>query len=201
MMLLYNIYCPKSKLKAYVHCILDFNVVGDIYSCFFLLTAIKLIFNVCYMVSTKILVKISFLSRMNCYLKKTDSHTAIITYSIPHHWYCGLLVLQITMWIIWELILFTAAFSNTHFCSGGRLLLTLLLIMIVRSKYMSHIGKEVYAVVTVFVQVNGNDITNGGKAIIIACVRVGKMCEAKVDFYKRVTKRIVLLVIQKYLLI
>ena len=45
-----------------------------------------------------------------------------------------------------------------------------------------------YVIITAFVLVNGNDITKGGKAIPIACARVGKMSEAKVDSYKKIYK-------------
>jgi len=42
-----------------------------------------------------------------------------------------------------------------------------------------------YIVVTAFV-LNGNDITAGGTAIPIACVRVGRMRKATKNSYKRV---------------
>ena len=51
--------------------------------------------------------------------------------------------------------------------------------------HKSHVGKEMYIVVTAFV-LNGNDITKGGIAIPIACIRVGRMVKAKKDSYSRV---------------
>ena len=51
--------------------------------------------------------------------------------------------------------------------------------------HKSHVGKEMYIVVTAFV-LNENDITKGGVSIPIACIRVGKMVEAKKDSYSRV---------------
>ena len=51
--------------------------------------------------------------------------------------------------------------------------------------HKNHIQKEMYIVVTAFV-LNGNDISRGGKAIPVACVRVGRMVKAKKDTYKRV---------------
>ena len=53
------------------------------------------------------------------------------------------------------------------------------------AQHKNHIGKEMYIVATAFV-LNANDITAGGKAIPIACVRVGKKVKAKKDSYKRV---------------
>ena len=53
------------------------------------------------------------------------------------------------------------------------------------AQHKNHIGKEMYIVVTAFV-LNENDITRGGKAIPIACVRVGRKVKATKDSYKRV---------------
>ena len=53
------------------------------------------------------------------------------------------------------------------------------------AQHRNHIGKEMYIVCTAFV-LNGSDITAGGKAIPIACIRVGKKVKAKKDSYKRV---------------
>ena len=53
--------------------------------------------------------------------------------------------------------------------------------------HKNYIGKEMYIVVTAFV-LNDNDICKGGKAIPIACVRVGRMKKAARDSYKRVYK-------------
>ena len=55
------------------------------------------------------------------------------------------------------------------------------------SQHKNHIGKELYIVATAFV-LNNNDITAGGKAIPIACVRVGKKVKATKDSFKRVYK-------------
>ena len=52
-------------------------------------------------------------------------------------------------------------------------------------QHKNHIQKEMYIVVTAFVM-NQNNIRGGGKAIPIACVRVGRMEKAKKDSYKRV---------------
>ena len=52
--------------------------------------------------------------------------------------------------------------------------------------HKSHIGKEMYVACTAYVLCNGNNVTAGGKAVPIACVRVGKMVRAKKDSYKRV---------------
>ena len=51
--------------------------------------------------------------------------------------------------------------------------------------HKSHVGKEMYIVVTAFV-LNGNDITKGGVAVPIACIRVGRMVKAQKDSYSRV---------------
>lgn len=51
--------------------------------------------------------------------------------------------------------------------------------------HKSHIGKIMYVVVTAFVPVD-NDLRKGGKAIPVACVRVGKMKFADRDSYERV---------------
>ena len=51
------------------------------------------------------------------------------------------------------------------------------------SQHKNHIGKELYIVATAFV-LNNNDITAGGKAIPIACVRVGKKVKATKDSFK-----------------
>ena len=51
--------------------------------------------------------------------------------------------------------------------------------------HKSHVGKEMYIVVTAFV-LNANDITKGGIAVPIACIRVGRMVKAKKDSYRRV---------------
>lgn len=53
------------------------------------------------------------------------------------------------------------------------------------AQHRNHIGKEMYIVCTAFV-LNNNDITAGGKAIPISCVRVGSMAAAKKSTYKRV---------------
>lgn len=53
--------------------------------------------------------------------------------------------------------------------------------------HKNYIEKEMYIVVTAYV-LNGNDITADGKAIPIACVRVGRMKKATKDSYKRVYK-------------
>jgi hypothetical protein len=49
----------------------------------------------------------------------------------------------------------------------------------------SHVGKEMYIVVTAFV-LNDNDISKGGVAVPIACIRVGRMVKAQKDSYSRV---------------
>ena len=51
--------------------------------------------------------------------------------------------------------------------------------------HKNHIGKEMYIVCTAFV-LNNNDITAGGKAVPISCVRVGRMAPAKKSTYERV---------------
>ena len=55
-------------------------------------------------------------------------------------------------------------------------------------QHKSHIGKEMYIVVTGYILHDGNDICKGGKVIPIALVRVGKMVKATQDSYKRVYK-------------
>ena len=50
--------------------------------------------------------------------------------------------------------------------------------------HKNHIEKELYVVCTAFV-LNQNDITKGGTAVPIACVRIGNMEEAKKDSFKR----------------
>lgn len=52
-------------------------------------------------------------------------------------------------------------------------------------QHRSHVGKEMYVVMFGYLLTN-NDITAGGKAIPIACIRVGHYEEAKKDTYKRV---------------
>ena len=54
-----------------------------------------------------------------------------------------------------------------------------------RAHHKSHIGKEMYVVTTAYV-LNDNDITRGGTAIPVSCVRVGKYVKAKKNSYKRV---------------
>ena len=54
-------------------------------------------------------------------------------------------------------------------------------------QHKSHVGKEMYIVVTAFV-LNKNDITKGGRAVPISCIRVGKMVKAARDSYRRVYK-------------
>ena len=51
--------------------------------------------------------------------------------------------------------------------------------------HKSHVGKEMYIAVTAF-QPHGNDITQGGKAMMVSLVRVGRMVAAKKNSYKRV---------------
>ena len=53
------------------------------------------------------------------------------------------------------------------------------------AQHKAHVGKELYIVVTAYV-LNNNDITAGGKAIPISCIRVGEMVPAIKDSYKRV---------------
>ena len=53
--------------------------------------------------------------------------------------------------------------------------------------HKNHVGKELYIVVTAYV-INNNDITAGGKAVPISCIRVGKMVKASKNSYKRVYK-------------
>ena len=50
--------------------------------------------------------------------------------------------------------------------------------------HKSHVGKEMYIVVTAFV-LNGNDITKGGVAVPIACIRVGRMVKAQKKFIQQ----------------
>lgn len=52
--------------------------------------------------------------------------------------------------------------------------------------HKNNTGKTMYIVVTAYVLTNGNDITKGGKAIPIACIRCGRMVKAQKDSYKRV---------------
>ena len=54
-------------------------------------------------------------------------------------------------------------------------------------QHKSHVGKEMYIVVTAFV-LNENDITKGGRAIPVSCIRVGRMVKAKKDSYRRIYK-------------
>ena len=54
----------------------------------------------------------------------------------------------------------------------------------VRNK--SHIEKEMYVVATAFVPHHNNDLTKGGKAIPIACIRCGELEVAEKDSHKRV---------------
>ena len=56
-----------------------------------------------------------------------------------------------------------------------------------RVHHKSHVQKEMYVVVTACV-LNDNDITKGGTAIRVSCVRVGKNVPAKKTSYKRVCK-------------
>ena len=51
-------------------------------------------------------------------------------------------------------------------------------------QHKSHVGKEMYIVVTVFV-LNSNDVTKGGRAIPVGCIRMGKMVKAARDSYRR----------------
>ena len=53
-------------------------------------------------------------------------------------------------------------------------------------QHKSHIGKEMYVVVTGYVLLDGNDIRKGGKVVPIAIVCVGKMVKLSQDSYKRV---------------
>ena len=55
-------------------------------------------------------------------------------------------------------------------------------------QHKNHIGKELYVVVTAFVP-NDNDMTKGGKAIPISCIRCGEVRTAKENTYKRVYKK------------
>ena len=55
-------------------------------------------------------------------------------------------------------------------------------------QHKSHIGKELYVVVTAFVP-NENNMTKGGKAIPICCIRCGDLKTAKKTTYKRVYKK------------
>ena len=55
-----------------------------------------------------------------------------------------------------------------------------------RAHHKSHVGKEMYIVVTAYILRDQNDITRGGTAVPISCVRVGKMVRAKKNSYKRV---------------
>ena len=54
----------------------------------------------------------------------------------------------------------------------------------VRNK--SHIEKEMYVVATAFIPHENNDLTKGGKAVPIACIRCGELEVAKEDSHKRV---------------
>ena len=54
-------------------------------------------------------------------------------------------------------------------------------------QHKSHVCKEMYIVVTAFV-LNANDITKGGRAIPVSCIRVGRMVKAQKDSYRRVYK-------------
>ena len=51
-------------------------------------------------------------------------------------------------------------------------------------QHKSHVGKEMYIVVTAFV-LKSNDVTKGGRAIPVSCIRVGKMVKAARDSYRR----------------
>ena len=51
--------------------------------------------------------------------------------------------------------------------------------------HKSYLGKIMYIVVTAYVPID-NDITKGGQAIPVACVRAGRDISAKKDSYKRV---------------
>ena len=55
-----------------------------------------------------------------------------------------------------------------------------------RVHHKNNIEKTMYIVVTAYVLSNGNDITKGGKAIPISCIRCGRMVKAEKDSYKRV---------------
>ena len=55
------------------------------------------------------------------------------------------------------------------------------------AQHKSHIGKEMYVAMTGY-QLNGNDITKGGKAFLISLVRVGRRVKVTKDLYKRVYK-------------
>ena len=46
--------------------------------------------------------------------------------------------------------------------------------------HKNHVGKELYIVVTAYVM-NRNEITGGGKAILISCIGVGAMVKAQKD--------------------
>ena len=52
-------------------------------------------------------------------------------------------------------------------------------------QHKSHVGKEMYIVVTAFVP-NENDMTKGGKAIPISCIRCGELKTIEKTTYKRV---------------
>ena len=57
-----------------------------------------------------------------------------------------------------------------------------------RAHHKSHIGKEMYIVVTAYVLRDRNDITKGGTAVPVSLIRVGRMVKAKRNTYKRVYK-------------
>ena len=54
-------------------------------------------------------------------------------------------------------------------------------------QHKSHVGKEMYIVVTAFI-LNKNDITKGGREVPVSCIRVGRMVKAKQESYRRVYK-------------
>ena len=54
-------------------------------------------------------------------------------------------------------------------------------------QHKSHVGKEMYIVVTAFI-LNNNDITKGRRAVPVSCIRLGRMVKAKQDSYRRVYK-------------
>ena len=54
------------------------------------------------------------------------------------------------------------------------------------AQHKSHIGKEMYVVMTGYCLNNENDITKGWQAFPISLVRVGRMVKATKDSYKRV---------------
>ena len=55
------------------------------------------------------------------------------------------------------------------------------------AQHKSHIGKEMYVAMTGY-QLNGNDITKGGREFPISVARVGRRVKATKDSYKRVYK-------------